>query len=100
MSAEVATARQTLRGRYGVPVNWFSYPTGDYDATVIAAVSAAGYVGAATVNPGWASPQQDRFRLPRLVVVAGTSPAQLLAQIAAAKATTSVPASHSGPGLP
>ena len=100
MSAEVATARQTLRGRYGVPVNWFSYPSGDYDATVIAAISAAGYVGATTVNPGWANPQQNRFRLPRLVVVAGTSPAQLLAQIAAAKATTSVPPSHSGPGLP
>jgi peptidoglycan/xylan/chitin deacetylase (PgdA/CDA1 family) len=98
MSAEVAAARQTLRSRYGVPVNWFSYPSGDYNATVIAAVSAAGYVGATTVNPGWASPQQDRFRLPRLVVVAGTSPAQLLA-IAAAKATTSIPASHSGPGL-
>ena len=99
MSAEVAAARQTLRSRYGVPVNWFSYPGGDYNATVIAAVSAAGYVGATTVNPGWASPQQARFRLPRLVVVAGTSPAQLLAQIAAAKATTIVPASHSGPGL-
>ena len=80
-------------------MNWFSYPSGDYDATVIAAVSAAGYVGATTLNPGWASPQQDRFRLPRLVVVAGTSPAQLLAQIATAKVTTSIPASHSGPGL-
>ena len=99
MRAEVATARQTLRSRYRVPVNWFSYPSGDYNSTVIAAVSAAGYVGATTVNPGWASPQQDRFRLPRLVVVAGTSPAQLLAQIATAKATTSIPASHSGPGL-
>ena len=38
MSAEVATARQTLRSRYGVSVNWFSYPSGDYDASVIAAV--------------------------------------------------------------
>ena len=99
MTAEVATARQTLRSRYGVPANWFSYPSGDYNATVIAAVSTAGYVGATTVNPGWASPQQDRFRLPRLVVLAGTSPAQLLAQIATAKPTTSLPASHSGPGL-
>ena len=99
LSNEIEAARQTLRSRYGVPVNWFSYPSGDYNATVIAAVSAAGYRGATTVNPGWASPQQDRFRLPRLVVVAGTSPSQLLAQIAAAKSTTSVPASYSGPGL-
>jgi peptidoglycan/xylan/chitin deacetylase (PgdA/CDA1 family) len=99
LQVEVATARQTLRGLYGVPVNWFSYPSGDYNATVTAAVSAAGYVGATTVSPGWASPQQDRFRLPRLVVVAGTSPSQLLAQIAGAKTSTSTPSSHSGPAV-
>ncbi len=99
LSAEVVAARQTLRSLYGVPVNWFSYPSGDYNASVVAAVSAAGYLGATTVNPGWAGPQQDRFRLPRLVVVAGTSPSQLLAQIAAAKSATTVPASYGGPGL-
>jgi peptidoglycan/xylan/chitin deacetylase (PgdA/CDA1 family) len=99
LTNEVATARQTLRARYGVPVNWFSYPSGDYNAAVVNAVSAAGYRGATTVNPGWASPQQDRFRLARLVVVAGTTPSQLLAQIAAAKATTPVPSSYTGQGL-
>jgi peptidoglycan/xylan/chitin deacetylase (PgdA/CDA1 family) len=99
LSNEVASGRRMLSTRYGVPVNWFSYPSGDYNATVVAAVRAAGYVGATTVNPGWASPHQDRFRLPRLVVVAGTTPSQLLAQIAAAKATTSVPPSYSGQGL-
>jgi len=99
LTGEVATARQALRSRYGVPVNWFSYPSGDYNGTVVAAVSAAGYLGATTVNPGWASPRQDRFRLPRLVVVAGTSPSQLLVQIAAAKRIASVPSVYSGPGL-
>jgi peptidoglycan/xylan/chitin deacetylase (PgdA/CDA1 family) len=99
LSNEVATARQTLHSRYGVPVNWFSYPSGDYNAAVIAAVKAAGYLGATTVNPGWAMPQQDRFRLPRLVVAAGTRPSQLLAQIAAAKTATAVPASYDGSGL-
>ncbi len=99
LTDEVSTARQTLRSRYDVGVNWFSYPDGDYDATVIAAVRAAGYIGATTVNPGWASPQQDRFLLPRLVVAAGTSPSQLLAQIASAKATTSTPPAYSGSGL-
>jgi hypothetical protein len=99
MSLQVTTARQTLRTRYGVPANWFSYPSGDYNATVTAAVSAAGYLGGTTVNPGWASPQRDRFRLPRLVVVGGTSPSQLLAQIAAAEGTTTVPPSYSGQGL-
>jgi peptidoglycan/xylan/chitin deacetylase (PgdA/CDA1 family) len=99
LTADVTTAKQTLHTRYGVPVNWFSYPSGDYNPSVVAAVRAAGYLGATTVNPGWARPRQDRFRLPRLVVVAGTSPSQLLAQIMAAKDTTTVPSAYTGPGL-
>ena len=99
LRAEVATARQLLRSRYGVPVSWFSYPSGHYDAMVIAAVRAAGFVGSTTVVKGWASPQQDRFRLPRLQVLGGTSPPQLLSQIASAKATTSAPPAYSGPGI-
>jgi peptidoglycan/xylan/chitin deacetylase (PgdA/CDA1 family) len=98
LTDEVSSARQTLRGRYGVPVNWFSYPSGDYDATVLAAVRAAGYLGATTVNPGWASPRQDRFRLPRLVVAGGTTPSQLLAQIASAQTATSIPPTYTGAG--
>ena len=96
---DLTTARQMLQTRYGVPVNWFSYPSGDYDPTVTAAVRTAGYVGATTVSQGWASPGQDRFRLPRLPVTAGTTPSQLLAQIAAAKAATSIPSSYSAVGL-
>lgn len=96
---DLTTARQQLQTTYGVTVNWFSYPSGDYDPTVTAAVRAAGYVGATTVNQGWASAQQDRFRLPRLPVTAGTTPSQVMAQIAAAKADTSVPSSYSAQGL-
>lgn len=99
LANDLTAARQMLQSRYGAHVAWFSYPSGDYDPTVTAAVSAAGYVGATTVNPGWAGPQQDRFRLPRLPVTAATTPSQLLAEIAAAKSNTSVPPSYSGPGL-
>jgi peptidoglycan/xylan/chitin deacetylase (PgdA/CDA1 family) len=99
LTSEVATARQTLQGRYGVPVNWFSYPSGDYDQPVVAAVQAAGYLGATTVNPGWAGPKDDRFRLPRLVVMGGTTPAQLLAQISSAQTATSIPSTFTGAGL-
>ena len=99
LSYEVATARQTLQSRYGAPVNWYSYPSGDYDATVIAAVRSAGFAGSTTVNPGWASPQQNRYALPRLQVVSGTTGPELLAQIAAAKATTTAPSSYTGAGL-
>ena len=99
LRTDLTTARQLLRSRYGVPVNWFSYPLGHYDATVIAAVSNAGFSGATTVIPAWAGPQQDRFSLPRLAVLGGTSPSALLAQIAAARSNGTVPTAYSGPGI-
>ena len=99
LADDLTSARQMLQNTYGVHANWFSYPSGDYNPTVTAAVSSAGFSGATTVNQGWASPQQDRFRLPRLPVTAGTTPAQLLTEIAAAQSSTAVPTSYSGPGL-
>lgn len=98
LTHEVADARQTLHSTYGVAANWFSYPLGHYDPTVTAAVRAAGFVGATTAVSGWASPQQNRFRLPRLEVVAGTSPSQLLSQIAAAQSTVTAPTSELATG--
>jgi peptidoglycan/xylan/chitin deacetylase (PgdA/CDA1 family) len=91
---QVATARQVLQKRFGVPVNWFCYPSGHYDATVIAEVKAAGFVGSTTVIPGWAAPSQDLYRLPRLRVLGGTSPTALLDQIAQARGSGAPPASY------
>jgi peptidoglycan/xylan/chitin deacetylase (PgdA/CDA1 family) len=82
---QVTTARQLLQRRYGAPINWFCYPSGHYNPTVIAAVRSAGFVGSTTVTPGWASRADDAFALPRLRVLGGTSPSALLAQIAAAQ---------------
>lgn len=52
---EVAGSRAMLRREYGVPVDDFCYPAGRFDPTVIAAVKTAGYVGATTEIPGYAS---------------------------------------------
>ena len=93
LQTELTTSKDTLHSRYNVPVNWFAYPGGHYDANVVAAVRAAGYVGATTFNPGWASPQGDRYRLPRIVVQGGMSASQLLSQISSAQQNTSTPAS-------
>jgi peptidoglycan/xylan/chitin deacetylase (PgdA/CDA1 family) len=98
LTYQVATARKILRKRYDVPVNWFCYPSGHYDATVIAAVKAAGFVGSTTVIPGWANPTEDPYRLPRLRVLGGTSPSALLAQIAGAQADSDPPVSYGGAG--
>ena len=91
---QVALAREELRRRYHVPVDWFCYPSGHYDATVIAEVKAAGYVGSTTVVPGWATRSEDPYRLPRLRVLGGTSPQALLSQIAAVRSTPPPPVSY------
>lgn len=91
---QVADTRTVLRRRYRVPVNWFCYPSGHYDAAVIAAVRAAGFVGSTTVVPGWASPRDDPYRLPRLRVLGGTSPSALLALVADARSSPAAPASY------
>jgi peptidoglycan/xylan/chitin deacetylase (PgdA/CDA1 family) len=95
---QIANARRSLRSRYGVAVNWFCYPSGHYDSTVIAAVRGAGFVGSTTVVPGWASRTEDAYRLPRLRVLGGTSPAALLEQIATYQRAASPPASYGGAG--
>jgi peptidoglycan/xylan/chitin deacetylase (PgdA/CDA1 family) len=91
---QTQTARQILRRRYGVPVDWFAYPSGHYNPTVVAALKAAGFVGSETVVPGWASPREDRFHLPRLRVLGGTSPPALLAQIASVRGAPPPPAAY------
>jgi peptidoglycan/xylan/chitin deacetylase (PgdA/CDA1 family) len=91
---QVAGARAVLRQRYHVPVNWFCYPSGDYDATVIAAVKAAGYTGSTTVVPGWVHPGDDPYRLHRLRVLGGTTPAELLNLIANIRQDPPAPPSY------
>jgi peptidoglycan/xylan/chitin deacetylase (PgdA/CDA1 family) len=93
---QVATARSTLQRRYRVPVNWFCYPSGHYDAKVVSAVRAAGYEGSTTVVPGWAHPDDDRYRLHRLRVLGGTSPQALLASVAAVRQAPPAPSSYNG----
>ncbi|HEY2259812.1 MAG TPA: polysaccharide deacetylase family protein [Solirubrobacteraceae bacterium] len=95
---QVVTSRQIIRHRYGVPVNWFCYPSGHYDSTVIDAVRSAGYVGSTTVIPGWAGPSNDPYTLPRLRVLGGTSPSALLEQIASNRGASAPPSSYGGAG--
>jgi peptidoglycan/xylan/chitin deacetylase (PgdA/CDA1 family) len=92
---QVAVARETLQRRYHVPVNWFCYPSGQYDAAVEAAVKAAGFIGSTTVVPGWAHPGDDPYRLHRVRVLGGTSGQQLLELLAATREDPPAPASYS-----
>jgi peptidoglycan/xylan/chitin deacetylase (PgdA/CDA1 family) len=96
LAEQVASSRRTIQQRYGVPVNWFCYPSGHYNASVIAAVKSAGYTGSTTVVPGWAGPESDPYRLPRLRVLGGTNPQSLLSELAAIRSDPAPPASYSG----
>ena len=77
---EVAGSRIRLRRMFGQRVDFFCYPFGHYNARVVAAVRAAGYLGATTENQGLARPAR-RFTLPRIRPVSGDGPAQLAAKL-------------------
>jgi peptidoglycan/xylan/chitin deacetylase (PgdA/CDA1 family) len=94
LRAQVADARGTIRRRFGVAADWFCYPSGHYDATVVAAVRAAGFIGATTVVPGWARRSGDPYRLPRLRVLGGTSGQALLHLIAQTRTAPPAPAAY------
>ena len=91
---QVAVARTLVRRRYHVRADWFCYPSGHYNATVIAAVKAAGYVGSTTVVLGWARPDNNPYRLPRLRVLGGTSPQTLLNLITGSRYAPAPPAAY------
>ena len=88
---EIVGARILIRRRYHVPANWFCYPSGLYDDSVVAVVKSAGYSGATTVIPGWATRTSDRYRLPRLRVLANMTPQSVLALIAGTRASIPPP---------
>ena len=53
---EVRGSRIQLQRLFHVPVDFFCYPSGRYDAHVVDAVRRAGYLGATTTNYGFARP--------------------------------------------
>ncbi len=75
LAREAAGSRKALRKMFGVPVDFFCYPGGRYDARVIAAVRRAGYLGATTTLDGLAVPDKPyelrRVRVSRSDGVAG-----------------------------
>ena len=72
---EVDGSRLAIRRLFHVPVDFFCYPGGRYDARVIRDVREAGYLGATTTNYGLARPPNyftlDRIRVDGSEHVAG-----------------------------
>jgi peptidoglycan/xylan/chitin deacetylase (PgdA/CDA1 family) len=82
LHTEVFASKARLRRLFGVPVNFFCYPAGQFDAAVVAAVKSAGYLGATTTVPGFASPKEGMFTLDRIRVDRGDGAAGLATKLA------------------
>lgn len=67
---EVAGSKHALERRFGVPVSFFCYPAGRFDARVVAAVRRAGFRGATTTLDGYAV-REEAFALRRIRVSGG-----------------------------
>jgi len=63
-----------------VPVDDFCYPAGKFDAAAIAALKAAGYVGATTEIPGYAS-RDKPYELDRFEILGSTGVSGLAADL-------------------
>jgi peptidoglycan/xylan/chitin deacetylase (PgdA/CDA1 family) len=70
LTYEVTGSRRFLQRTYGVPSDNFCYPSSIYDSATIAAVKAAGYVGAVTEERGYASRERP-YELNRYEIEGG-----------------------------
>lgn len=77
---EVWGSRRWIRSVFDVPVDFFAYPYGRYDAAVVAAVRRAGFLGAESEEPGLAS-AADAFHLHRIEIARGDGVAGLAAKL-------------------
>jgi peptidoglycan/xylan/chitin deacetylase (PgdA/CDA1 family) len=68
LAHEVGGSRRWIRRMFHVPVEAFAYPLGRYDAAVLRAVRAAGFLAAETERTGRASPRQGLLTLDRVEV--------------------------------
>lgn len=70
MVQEVRGSKEMLEQVLQRPVDFFCYPSGDYNEAVRDTVQTCGYFGACTVKPGANHPGMDRFALKRTEVSA------------------------------
>lgn len=62
---ELNQSRKTLQRHLGVPVDWFAYPAGAQNPSVVRLVRRAGYLLAVTTQPGFAQSAREPFLLLR-----------------------------------
>lgn len=80
---ELVGSRRRIKQLLGVEPRFFCYPAGKYDARVAAAVRAAGYDGATTVEPGIARRGDQPYELPRVRITNADTGTALVARLRA-----------------
>jgi peptidoglycan/xylan/chitin deacetylase (PgdA/CDA1 family) len=81
LQQEVAGSREAIQRRFGVAANFFCYPAGRFDSEVVAAVQAAGFLGATTTEDGLARPAEP-FTLDRIRINGGDGADGLASKLA------------------
>lgn len=82
---ELERSRATLQRQLGVAVDWFAYPAGAFDASVVSLVRRAGYLLAVTTQPGTLQSAQGPFTLHRDEIRGGESLAEFAALLHSAE---------------
>ena len=80
LESELVDSKRILEKDLGIEIINFCYPAGQYDDTVVAAVEAAGYRGATTVDPGLAQ-RGEPFELKRIRIDNGDGASELEAKL-------------------
>lgn len=81
LTQQVTGSRRFLQREYGVPSDNFSYPSSKYDEATIAAVKAAGYVGAVTEDARYGT-RGNPYELGRYEIEGGEGVEGLAADLA------------------
>jgi peptidoglycan/xylan/chitin deacetylase (PgdA/CDA1 family) len=87
LEEEVAGSRRILQHEFHVPVKNFCYPAGKFNQTVIEAVEAAGYDGATTEIPGYAT-KDSPYELARFEILGSTGVEGLAADLRSGEGET------------
>ncbi|ACX52714.1 polysaccharide deacetylase [Ammonifex degensii KC4] len=78
---EIFRCREVLGKKLGRPVDFFSYPYGDFDARVVELVKEAGFKGAVTCVQGVNWPGADPYTLKRVRVMGSYSEAKFVHEL-------------------
>ena len=68
LSKEIKGSKESLEKKFGVPINSFAYPYGEYNESLVKKIAEAGYSSAVTVNGAKSGYETPFYELPRYII--------------------------------